>query len=431
MSPQEAGYVGLIILVVLLFSRMWIGLAMALVGFLGYAYVSGIGDAFVKLGTVPYSSVAVYAVSCVPLFILMGVIVSNTGVSADLYNTAYKWLGQMRGGLAIASVAACGGFAAISGSSTAAVATMGKIVIPEMQKYNYDLRLASGVVAAGSTLGILIPPSLGFIMYGILTEQSIGRLFMAGIIPGALEVIFYIVTISIVCRLNPQMGPPGPKTTFKTKIASLKNTWHMAILFPLVLGGIYLGIFTPTEAAAIGAFAAIVITFFSRRLSFKIFLNSIGEAGLTTGMAMILIVGAFIFVRFMAITQLPFTLADTISQLGVSPYIILTAILVFYIIIGMFLDIMSSLVLTIPIFFPLIVALGFDPIWYGVLMVRIMEIGMITPPVGLNVYVLCGMTDIPLGTVFRGVLPFVVADILHVALLVAFPAISLFIPNMM
>jgi C4-dicarboxylate transporter DctM subunit len=432
MSPELVGLFGIIVLVILLFSGMWISLAMAIVGFGGCVYLSSIGKAFITLGTVPYVNIAIYPISCVPLFILMGVVVANTGVSGDLYNTAYKWIGQLRGGLAMASVVACGAFAAISGSSSAGAATMGKVALPEMKRYRYDPKLATGCIAAGGTVGILIPPSLGFILYGILTEQSVGHLFMAGIIPGVLEVVFYVATIYILCQFNPRMGPPGPKTSFKDKIVSLKNTWHMVILFLLVLGGIYAGIFTPTEAGAVGAFGAIVITAASRRLTLRNSLDSALEAGLTTAMVLFLLIGAYVFMRFLALSKLPFLLAESIGQLPASPIVILLFVIIFYIIIGMFLDIFSSIILTIPIIYPMIIALGFDPIWYGVIMVRVMEVGLITPPVGLNVFVLAGVADdVPLGAIFRGVLPFVVADILHIALLVAVPALSLFIPSRM
>jgi C4-dicarboxylate transporter DctM subunit len=431
MSPEIIGLIGIIFMVILLFSRMWVGLAMAFVGFIGYLYLADVESAFVTLGSLPYARVAFYPISAVPLFILMGTIVSSTGVAGDLYNTAYKWIGQLRGGLAMASVFACAGFAAVSGSSAAGAATMGKVALPEMKKYNYDESLATGCIAAGGTMGILIPPSLGFILYGILTEQSVGKLFMAGIFPGILEVIFYIVTIFTLCKFTPSLGPPGPKTSIKEKIVSLKNTWHMIILFLLVIGGIYIGIFTPTEAGAVGAFGALLISAVSRRLTIRNFLDSIMDTGLTTAMVLFLMIGAYVFIRFLAVSQLPFALGDFVAGLSMPKYAIIAAIVVFYIIVGMFLDIFSSIILTLPIIYPVILAMDFDPIWLGVIIVRVMEIGLITPPVGMNVFVLAGATDVPLSVIFRGIVPFVIADILHVVLLVAFPAISLFIPSLM
>jgi C4-dicarboxylate transporter, DctM subunit len=431
MSPEIIGLIGVAILVVLLFLRVWIGIAMGVVGFLGFAYVTNFKYACMIIGSVPYTSIANETVAAVPLFILMGAVVSNTGVGGDLYQTAYKWFGQLRGGVAMATVVACGGFAAISGSSSAAAATMGKLALPEMKKYHYDNKLATGCVAAGGTIGILIPPSMGFILYGILTEISIGKLFMAGIIPGILEVVFYIGAIFVMCRFNPTLGPAGPKTVLKEKLLSLKNTWAMLVLFLLVMGGIYGGWFTPTEAGAVGAFGAMVISGISGKITRKNFFASILEASQTTAMIVLLIASAFVFMKFMAVSRLPDFLANYIAGLPFSPFHILMLIIFLYIILGMFLDIYAAILLTLPILFPVILSLGYDPIWYGVLMVRVMEVGLITPPMGMNVFILGGVTDVPLGTIFRGVVPFVIADILHIALLMVFPILSLFLPNVM
>ena len=431
MSPEYIGLIGVGILVVLLFMRMWVGLAMAVIGFLGYAAITSLKHALLVAGSVPYSAIANETVAAVPLFILMGVVVSNTGVSGDLYNAAYKWLGQLRGGLAISTVVACGGFAAMSGSSAATAATMGKVALPEMRKYNYDEKLSTGAVAAGGTIGILIPPSMGFILYGILTEESIGKLFVAGIIPGILEIVFYIAVIIILCRFDAMLGPAGPKTIITEKLAALKYTWPMLALFLLVMGGIYGGWFTPTEAGAIGAFGAIVISAITRKITRENLTASILEAARTTAMIVLIIAGAFILMKFMAVSRLPSWLADFVSGLPFPPMIILLLILCLYIILGMFLDIYAAILLTLPILFPVIVSLGFDPIWYGVIMVRVMEVGLITPPMGLNVFILAGATNAPLGTIFKGVVPFLIADILHIALLVAFPGISLLLVRAM
>lgn len=430
MSYEMVGFIGVVVLVLLLFTRMWIGLAMLFVGVWGLAYMGGINEALGVLGTVPYSSVAFYSLSALPLFIFMGVIVSSTGLGEVLFATAYKLIGRLRGGLAMATVMASAGFSAISGSSTATAVTMGKVALPGMKKYKYADSLAAGCTASGGTMGILIPPSIGFILYGILTEVSIGKLFMAGIIPGVLQAVFYVVTIWVICRIKPSIGPAGPKCSIREKAASLILTWPIILLFLLVIGGIYMGIFTPTEAAAVGAFGSIVITLVTRRLNAGNFISAVMETGRTTAMIILLVVGAFVFSHFMAVSMLPFMLGDLVTELAVSKYVILALIIVLYILCGMFLDIMSSIILTIPIFFPVITALGFDPIWYGVIMVRVMEMGMITPPVGMNVFVLAGVTDIPLNVIFRGVLPFVVADIFHIGLLIAIPSLSLLIPSM-
>jgi tripartite ATP-independent transporter DctM subunit len=410
---------------------MWIGFAMLFVGFWALIAIVGWDASLAAMATVPYRNIHHYPITTIPLFVLMGFIVSNTGVGKDMYYTAHKWMGQMKGGLASATVAACAGLAAITGTSMAALATMGRVALPEMKRYSYDEGLAVGCIAAGSTIGILIPPSMGFILYGILTETSIGALFMAGLIPGILEAVFYIITIYIICSVSPKMGPPGPKTSMKDKIFSLRKSWAVLLLFILVIGGIYMGIFTPTEAGAIGAFGAILITLVSRQLNRENLLKSILETAQITAMMIVIIVGAFIFQNMMAVSKLPFVLGEYVAGLAASRMVIMIAIIAMYIVLGMFLDVMSCIILTIPIIYPVILAMDFNPIWYGVIMVRIMEIGAITPPVGMQAFMLSGITGVPIGTIFRGIVPFVIADILHVALLVAVPAISLFLPNTM
>jgi C4-dicarboxylate transporter DctM subunit len=431
MEAPLIGLIGIVILFVLLFLKIPIGFSMALVGFGGFAILRSFDGAIGVLGTVPFRLVSDYTIAVLPLFMLMGTIAANTGISRDLYNTAHTWVGQFRGGLSMATTLAAGGFAAITGSSLAGATALGKIVAPEMRRYKYDPRLAAGSVAAGGTMGVLIPPSVAFILYAMLTEQSIGRLFMAGILPGIGEIVFYIGVIFILCQINPLMGPAGPGTSFKTKLFSLRGTWAMLTLFFLVMGGIYMGIFTATEAGGIGAAGAIVITLVSRRLSREGFINSATETAQITASVIIILIGAFIFGSFLAVSKLPFMLAETVANFALPSHGILIMILFVYLILGCFFTIVPTMVLTIPIFFPVITALGLDPIWYGVLMVRMIEIGMITPPIGINCFVLSKVMDVPLGTVFRGVVPFVIADILLVALLVAFPQISLFLPNTM
>ncbi|OGO45466.1 MAG: C4-dicarboxylate ABC transporter permease [Chloroflexi bacterium RBG_16_60_22] len=431
MSPEMIGFIGIVALVVLIFLRLWIGAVMVLIGFVGYGVLAGWNSAFVVAGTEPYSNIAFYPITVIPLFILMGAVVSNTGVSGDLFDTANKWVGKTRGGLAMATVIATAMFSAICGSSAATAATMGRVALPQMKRHNYDDRMATGCVAAGGTMGILIPPSMGFILYGILTETSIGKLFMAGIIPGILEAVFYMITIWIMCKWKPAMGPPGEASTLKQKIFALKGTWAMFVLFILVMGGIYMGVFTPTEAGAIGAFGAILISFVSRRLTWHNMRGSVVETAQTTAMIVFMIVGAFILMRFLAISKLPFFIGELVAGLPVPPMMILVAIIIMYIILGCFLDVFAAIILTIPIIFPAVLAMGFDTIWFGVIMVRIMEIGLITPPFGMNVFIMSTVTDVPIGQIFRGVIPFVIADFAHVALLVAVPWLSLFLPNSM
>jgi len=431
LSPETVGVIGLIILLILLFARMWIGFAMGLIGFLGFAYLVGFDPALKVLATLPYSQLSDYNFSVLPLFVLMGVVSANTGISEDLYRSANAWLGQVRGGLAMATTAACALFAAICGTSLAGTVTMGKVAVPEMKKYRYDDSLATACVATGGTLGILIPPSLGFILYAILTEEPVGKLFMAGILPGVLLTALIILIIGVLARINPRLAPPGPKTNFRQKIISIKYTWQMVLLFLLVMGGIYGGIFTPTEAGAIGAFGAFVISAIGRRLTRQNILDSLFETARTTGMIIAIIIGAFIFMRFLAVSELPFTLSEVILGIELNRYAIFAIIVLLYIVLGMFMDIYSAIVLTIPVIFPVILALGFDPIWYGVVFVMLIEMGMITPPIGMNVFVLSGITGTPVGTIFRGVWPFVVAELMCIIILTIFPQIALFLPGMM
>jgi C4-dicarboxylate transporter DctM subunit len=431
MSEPMIGLLGVVILMVLLSLKMPIAFALALVGFAGFAVIVGLGGALTNLRLIPWRYIADYNLAVLPLFILMGSVTANTGVTQDLYSSAYTWVGQFRGGLAMSTVMATGAFGAVCGLSLAAVATFGRIVKPEMERYNYDPKLAAGSVAAGSTLTSLIPPSLPFIIYGILCEQSIGRLFIAGIFPGITEIIFYFFVIYIICRRNPQMGPAGPKTSLKAKLVSLKKAWATLALFVLVMGGIYMGIFTPTEAGGIGAFGAIVIGLIQRRLTVEGFINSIGETARISAMALLIFVGAMLFSGFIAVSQLPFMLSETISNLAIPDLAVIVVILIIYLFLGCFFDIITTLVLTLPIMFPVVEAMGFDPIWYGVLMVRIIEIGVISPPFGLDCFVVAGAMNVRVGTVFRGIIPFVIADLFNVALLVAIPQISLFLPNMM
>lgn len=431
MSVELIGITGILVLMIFLFLGMWLGFAMAFVGFVGLVIVMGFNGAVTVMATIPYTRSAFYSISALPLFTFMGVVVGASGIGNDLYNTAYKWFGRLPGGLAVSTVFASGGFAAITGSSSASIVTLGSVAIPEMKKFKYNDKLAAGAVAAGGTIGILIPPSLGFILYAILTEESIGQLFMAGIIPGILEILFYAATIFILCALHPHYGPRGPKTSIIEKIYSLKATWPVLTLFLLVIGGIYGGIFTPTEAGAIGTVGSIVIVFAMQRMNLADFIKSTMEAVKLIGMIFVLVVGAFVFAHFLAMTKLPFYLSDLVVGVSVNRYISLFVIVFLYIILGMFLEIFSCIVLTVPILYPTVQALGFDPIWFGVIMVRVMEIGLITPPIGMNVFMLGGVTKMPLETIFRGIIPFFIADIFHVILLILFPQISLWLPQTM
>jgi len=432
MSSEFIGILGILALFVLLALRMYIGMAMALVGFLGLWVLVGYHAGSSILGLTPFSEGTSYTLSVIPLFVLMGQFAFVSGISRDIYQTVYAWMGHFRGGLAMATIVACAGFAAICGSSLATGATMAMVAIPEMEKYKYDPRLSTGSIAAGGTLGILIPPSLGFVIYGILTELSIGQLFMAGFIPGFVLASLFILAIYVQCRRSPAMGPSGEPKSLKFKIRSLSGTWGMLLLFIVVMGGIYMGIFTPTEAAGVGAFGAFLFALFRRKLNFKTLIQSLVDTGKTTAMIFLIIIGANIFSSFLGMTKIPMALADFMVTLELPRLVVLAAIILVYIVLGCVMDCYAIMILTVPILFPVIEALHFDPIWFGVLMVIVLEVGLITPPVGLNVFVIKGAApDVPMTTIFRGIWPFLVAALLMIVLLIAFPQIALFLPQRM
>jgi tripartite ATP-independent transporter DctM subunit len=432
MSSEMIGLLGIFSLIVVLALRMYIGIAMALIGFVGLSVLVGMEAGIHILGITPLAEGSSYTLSVIPLFVLMGQFAFISGISTDIYKTVYAWMGHFRGGLAMATVMACAGFAAVCGSSLATGATMGMVAIPEMNKYAYDDRLSTGCVAAGGTLGILIPPSIGFIIYGILTEESIGKLFMAGILPGILLASLFILAIYIQCRLRPQMGPQGGRTTWKTKIRALGGTWGMLLLFVIVMGGIYFGVFTPTEAAGIGAFGAFLFALFKRKLNLQNLVHCLLETGKTTAMIFLIIIGANIFSTFLGLARIPMGLADFITGLALPRMLILAGIIVVYIILGCVMDCYAIMILTVPIIFPVIQAMQFDPIWFGVLMVIVLEVGLITPPVGLNVFVLkAAAPNVPLTVIFQGIWPFLLAALLCIFILALFPQIALFLPSMM
>jgi tripartite ATP-independent transporter DctM subunit len=423
--------VGIGVLLLLFLLRMPVGFAMGFVGVVGFAYLADPGPALSLLAQDIFEQYSSYPLSVIPMFILMGTFAFASGISKRLYETAYNWVGGLRGGLTIATVIACAGFAAICGSTAATAATMGKIALPEMKKYKYDNTLATGTVAASGTLGILIPPSTILIVYGILTEESIGKLFIAGILPGILLSLAFVVVVAILCLRNPQLGPPGRPTSWKDKMKAVNGIIEAIILFLLTIGGLFLGWFSPTQAGAIGAGGALLIGIGRRQLSLKSFLEA-GKEGLRTScMVLVIITGATIFGHFMAISTIPFALADWIKSLPIPPVALMGVIIFLYFVGGFFMDSMALVVVTIPIFFPVVMQLGFDPIWFGVIIVLVSEMGVITPPVGVNVFVIKGIApDVPLYVIFRGIFPFLIALILMTALLVAFPQIATFLPSL-
>jgi tripartite ATP-independent transporter DctM subunit len=432
MTPTLAGVVGIAALLALLALRMPIGVAMALVGAVGIAALNSPEAALTILGSYPYSYAAVQALSVIPLFVLMGNFAVVSGMSGDLFAAAYTWIGHRRGGLASATVLACAGFAALSGSSVASAITMGRVALPEMRRYNYDPRLATGVVAAGGTLGILIPPSTVLVIYAILTEQSIGKLFLAGFLPGLLLTALFVITVVIVCACRPDFGPPGERRALPERIDALKRASAFFVVVIMTIGGMYAGVFTVTEAAAVGAGLTLAHAVWRRRLTGANLADSLLQTVRTTAMVFLILIGAHIFSPFLALSRIPVDLANALVALGLPSLAVLGVILVAYIVLGMFLEGFAILVLTVPIVFPIITALGYDPVWFGIFMVIVLEMGLISPPVGINVFVVKGVAeDVPMGRIFAGILPFWVAMIVCVAVLIAFPQVALVLPNSM
>lgn len=431
-EETTVGIFGMVIMLVLLFLGLPIGFCMSAVGTAGMMYLVNTSAGLTLLQTTPFDTTCNYPLTVVPLFILMGAIAFRTGISKDLYTMVYRWFGHLPGGLAIATIGACGGFAAVCGSSLATAATMGMVALPEMKRHKYAPSLATGCIAAGGTLGILIPPSVVIIIYGFLTSQSISALFMAGIVPGVLQVIFYMITIFLICKRNPTIGPPGQRSNMSERLLSLKDTWGVLTLFVVVIGGLYLGVFTPTEAGGIGAFGAFVIMAIRGRLNLKNISESLKDSVKTTSMSFVVLMGAMFLGYFLTVTQLPTALSEVVTQLPLNRYVILFMILAVYLLLGCIMDSLSIVLITVPIFFPVVQALGFEPIWFGIIMVRMVEIGMITPPVGINVFIIRGVAkDVPMHTIFKGIMPFLGADILHLLLLIAIPEITLFLPHLL
>jgi len=431
MSPTIIGVIGIVVLLLVLFSRIPVAFALFLVGFAGFAYLVSPEAARALLFKDLWGTFSRYSLTVVPLFIFMGEIIFHSGISRRLYDTGYTWLGHQSGGIASATIAASAGFAAISGSSLANAGAMATLVMPEMKRFNYDDALATGSIAAGGTLGTLIPPSVNLIIYGILTEVSIGRLFIAGIIPGILRTILFLITIYFMCWRNPLLGPKGPLTSLRDKLSSLTGVIDAIILFILVMGGLFMGLFTPTEAGAIGAAGALVIALARRGLTWQGFRESLMATGEMTAMAFIILFGATVFGHFMTVSRLPYDLATWAGALPVSRYVVLVLMLVIYALGGCFVVNLALLIIIIPIFFPVVIALGFDPIWFGVMTVLVGEMGSVTPPVGVITYVISGISKVRLETVFRGCVPFIIAMLISDGICIAFPQIVMFLPNFM
>jgi len=432
MSLYLIGVIALAGFLILAILGLPIAFSFASMGFIGIVLIQGMGAGLASLGEVAYSEMASYVLTTIPLFVLMGQFAFHSGISTDLFFAAYKWMGRLPGGLALATTLSCTGFAACTGSSVASAATMGTIAFPEMQRYNYSPRLAAGSIAAGGTLGILIPPSTIFIIYGIITETSIGDLFIAGIFPGLMLSALFLLLIYFMCKRNPEMGPPSETSfTWKERFASLAGVWGMVVLFILVIMGLYIGIFAPSEAGAIGAFGALVIAFARRRLTKARIFSALAETVRVSCFSLFVLVGAMLFNTFLSMTGLPQMLSVWITGFPLSPFLILIIICAFYIPLGMVIDCLPMILLTMPFVFPIIEEFGFSPVWFGVLICVLGEPSLITPPVGINIYVVQGVTKIPLEDVARGILPFVLVFLVGIALLIAFPQISLFLPGTM
>ncbi len=432
MSGDAIAILAFVVLFALMTLRVPVGIAMGAVGVGGFAAVSATQPALNLFGIVPLRTGNDYDLALIPMFILMGSLATASGLSRELFRASNAWLGHRRGGLAIATIAACGGFAAICGSSVATAATMARVALPEMRRFGYSDKLATGVIAAGGTLGILIPPSIVLAIYGFMTQQDIGRLFIAGIAPGILAVLLYIFTVSLIGWLNPKDVPVGEKSSWQERKRSMLDVWGVLALFVFIIGGIYAGIFTAVEAAAMGAVGAWLIGILRKRLDWPSTMACLVESLRTSAGIFMVLVGAFLFGYFLAITQAPAHFSEWMLGLQLGKYGTMVVILLAYLALGCVMDAMAMIILTIPIFFPIVQQLGFDPIWFGVVIVMTVELGLITPPVGMNVYVINGVArDVSLVTIFRGVAPFVLTDIVRLAILVAFPVIVTFLPSLM
>ena len=429
-DPLLVGITAFLVLIFLLAITVPIGVAMMLCGVGGLAMIIGLVPSLSLFGTTVMQSVVTYDLSIIPLFILMGALASRSGLSQELYDAFNAWLGGFRGGLALATVGACGAFAAICGSSVATAATMSKVALPEMKKYRYSDSMATGSVAAGGIIGILIPPSVILVLYGLLTESSIGDLFIAGFLPGILTILVFMIVISIVTRLHPESGPAGEKSTWKQKLNATLRTWAITALFATVIGGIYFGIFTPTEAAGVGAFGALFIAFSRKRLNREMMKETLLETGQTSAMIFTILIGAITLNNLVIFSGLANALADFVSGLDMSPATVMLIILLMYLIMGCFLDALAMILLTVPIFYPIVLDLGYDPIWFGIIVVMVVELGLITPPIGMNVFVIKGMVQsVPLVSIYKGVLPFVIGQVVLIIAVFLIPEIALWLPE--
>ncbi|MFK4751651.1 MULTISPECIES: TRAP transporter large permease [Oceanospirillaceae] len=432
MTNVELAFAMIVLLMLLMAMRIPIALSMMACGALGYGLLAGPDSVLNYMGTVPVSKFSTFDLSVVPLFLLMGELATRAGITRELFRTCNVWVGQLKGGLAMASISGCAAFGAICGSSLATASTMGKVALPEMKANNYQAGLAAGALAAGGTLGILIPPSMVLIIFAVLTEQNIAKMFIAAFVPGFMAAFGYMLAIAIYVRWKPESGPAGPKTTWAEKFRSTKDVWHISVIFLIVLGGIYAGIFTPTEAASVGVFLTAILAFTHGKMRLADFRESILKTAVSTAMIFFILLGADLFSVFIALTQLPSIGADMILAADLSPYLVLAIMLVTYLVLGCFMDSLAMILLTIPIYYPIIAVMDFGMsaedlgIWFGIIALVVVEVGLITPPVGMNVFIIKSFDkDLQLTEAFKGVIPFLMSDILRVILMIIFPGITL------
>ncbi|TWT05974.1 TRAP transporter large permease [Reyranella sp. CPCC 100927] len=432
LSSDTVAIIGFIVLFVLMLLRVPVGMAMGLVGVAGFGYLVNSTAAFKLVGQTSMRTVTDYTFGVIPMFLLMGAFVSTSGMSRELFRAANSMLGHLRGGLGIATIVSCGGFAAISGSSVATAATFSTVAYPEMRRYGYPQSFATGVIAAGGTLGAMLPPSTVLAVYGIITEQDIGKLFIAGILPGILAILMYIATVSLIGFVRPDFLPTGQRASWSERLAALRDIWAPVLLFIFVIGGLYGGLFTPTEAGGVGAGGAFLIGVVRRRLNRKNIRHSLLQATRTAAAVFTVLIGALLFGYFLTVTQTPQKVTAFLTSLGLGRYGVLALIMVMYLILGCLMDAMAMIILTIPIIFPVIMALGFDPIWFGVIIVMTVELGLIHPPVGMVVFVIKSVIpDVSFATIFKGVIPFVITDLLRLVILIIFPIIATYLPSHM
>lgn len=429
-DPLTTGLLGLGAMFVLILLQVPVGIAMGVVGVIGTGLIIGFAPALTLLATEPSSAMAAEGLAVIAMFLLMGNLAHIGGLSGELYRLAYVYLGHLRGGLIFATVGACAGFGAICGSSVATAATMARIALPQMLERGYAKSLAAGSIAAGGTLGMIVPPSVVMILYAILTENSIIALFLAAIVPGLLAVMFYFVAVAVVVRRNPDLAPLGTRTDWRERRQATRQSWAVILLAGIVSGGIYSGVFTVSEAASVGASIALILALLRRRLNKRTFLAALGDTASNTGLIFVIIIGASVFSYFATLSGLPSATVDWIEGLGLPPLMVIAFLMLFYLILGALFDTIAAMVLTLPFVYPLVTGMGYDPIWWGVVNIVVIELGMITPPIGINVFVLHGMArDLPLRTIFRGVTPFVLADLARLVVLILFPPLSLWLPG--